>query len=314
MSLMYIDELDELKIQWQNAYEQYEEDAEVLNNRIYHAQSEYDNAISVLNAERNDLRSEIRLLYNFLGGLEGACPGPRITPFDFVRERPANRDSDSIEYNGNAACDIQIQSIEKGIVKNVLKYGGIALIGGGPIGIGAMGAFDFFRSRSKNKKQYEDCLLEFENQKIKWKDDLNTRREIVKQWELVSRMAGQYHGCIATVKDTIQDTIIPELGLVKAFLYANSIQEAIICDDSISNITATEIQVLQNTPFDVHYQFVRNVFDYYTLISSFFRQTVLTDIISDCGNTDQKEQKFNRSIEDIRNKTKNIKNYSVINR
>ncbi len=314
MSLMYIDELAELKIQWQNAYEQYKEDAEVLNDRIYRAQSEYDNAISVLNAERNDLRSEIRLLYNFLGGLEGACPGPRITPFDFVRERPANRDSDSIEYNGNAACDIPRQSIEKGIVKNALKYGGVALIGGGPIGIGAMGAFDFFRSRSKNKKQYEDCLLAFENQKIKWKDDLNTRREIVKQWELVSRMAGQYHGCIATVKDTIQDTIIPELGLVKAFLYANSIQEAIICDDSISNITATEIQVLQNTPFDVHYQFVRNVFDYYTLISSFFRQTVLTDIISDCGNTDQKEQKFNRSIEDIRNKTKNIKNYSVINR
>lgn len=314
MSLMYKDELDELKIQWQNAYEQYKEDAQVLNNRIYHAQSEYDNAISVLNAERNDLRSEIRLLYNFLGGLEGACPGPRITPFDFVRERPANRDSDSIEYNGNEACDIQIKSIEKGIVKNALKYGGVALIGGGPIGIGAMGAFDFFRSRSKNKKQYEDCLLTFENQKIKWKDDLNTRREIVKLWELVSRMAGQYHGCIATVKDTIQDTIIPELGLVKAFLYANSIQEAIICDDSISNITATEIQVLQNTPFDVHYQFVRNVFDYYTLISSFFRQTVLTDIISDCGNTDQKEQKFNRSIEDIRNKTKNIKNYSVINR
>ena len=114
------------------------------------------------------------------------------------------------------------------------------------------------------------------------------------------------------VRDAIKNKIIPELGLIQAFLYADAIRERILDGADTRNVHPYSIEEYRNTTQDVHYQFVRNVFDFYNISTNFFKRTILTDIINDRIVTEDEKTDFYKQIEGIKNSVRLIEDKKVL--
>lgn len=126
------------------------------------------------------------------------------------------------------------------------------------------------------------------------------------------KIATVYRNIIVTVRDTIAEKIIPELELIQAFLYADAIRENLIEDDEISNIKPCNIVEYKGRKQDIHYQFVRNTFDFYKMSTTFFKKAVLTDILDDRVVTEGEKKEFHKQIYAIKNKMKTLESQKVI--
>ena len=67
------------------------------------------------------------------------------------------------------------------------------------------------------------------------------------------------------------------------------------CDAEIMTI-----DISHGTAYDMHYIFVRNVFDYYTMIVKFFTEPILTNIVADNKVTEAEKKDFKTKENQIR--------------
>ena len=120
------------------------------------------------------------------------------------------------------------------------------------------------------------------------------------------QIADLYRSLIASIRDIISDKIIPELNGILAFLYADAIKNCIINNEEPSNARIGNISEYIGTPYESHYQFIKNTFDYYILISKFFTEPVLTNLLKEKTISESELEIYVKRINEINNQRQKL--------
>ena len=108
-------------------------------------------------------------------------------------------------------------------------------------------------------------------------------------------------------QEAINETVIPELSGIRAFLYASSIANKVAEGETLTpGIEPINIMEIQGTRYNEHYLFIKNAVEYYTLIVEIFTNQVLTHMLDDDKITEDEEKTFEKHIKQIENKQKNL--------
>lgn len=257
-------------------YKKYRSDLAEIMNEYEDKRDCYNNLVGEINNERMALRVEIGKLYDFLENI-GNNLGDRITIFKFADEKPAPK----VKKYDVLPIDKPDFKDDYYIFNPLLKTIG---------------------NHMKNKEMLSKYYEEIGKQELKYAEDLYKRKEQIDFLEDAVEIARIYRNIIVIVRDTIRDKIIPEFGLIKAFLYADAIRERIIEDSDLDDIKPANIVEYKDTLQNLHYQFVENAFDFYRICYEFFSKAILTNIIEDTKITEEEQEFFNKSIEEIKSK------------
>ena len=152
-----------------------------------------------------------------------------------------------------------------------------------------------------------------ETKKSEYERDLNKKRNMVSDLKDAVEIDKIYRSIIVTVKDTISEKIIPELDFIRSFLYADAIRELVLEDDNLDHdIEPCNIAEYKGTKQDIHYQFIKNTFDFYRISTQFFKKAVLTDILEDRVVTEQEKADFNEQVQLIKNQINSLEDMKVV--
>lgn len=294
-------DFEKLEEKGEQDYNIYKEKAADLEKEYNDVEKKFDVIIGTINAERLSFRKEIRALYDFLMLVGGSLKDEkRISIFDFADESPApSMEEDDIKKVENT---------------NMYKKGSVGwgvLVG---IGFGAIGvATKEFIRHNMNRAIYENCLMAVETRKNEYERDLNKKQNIVSDLKDAVEIAKIYRSIIVTVKDTISEKIIPELDFIRSFLYADAIRELVLEDDNLDHdIEPCNISEYKGTKQDIHYQFIKNAFDFYRISTQFFKKPILTDILEDRVVTEQEKADFNEQVQLIKNQISRLEDMKVV--
>lgn len=283
-------------------YNIYKEKAADLEKEYNDVEKKFDVIIGTINAERLSFRKEIRALYDFLMLVGGSLKDEkRISIFDFADESPAP-----------SMGEDDIKKVEN---TNMYKKGSVGwgvLVG---IGLGAIGvATKEFIRHNMNKAIYENCLMAAETRKNEYERDLNKKQKMVSDLKDAVEIAKIYRSIIVIVKDTISEKIIPELDFIRSFLYADAIRELVLEGESLEtdSIEPCNIAEYKGTKQDIHYQFIKNAFDFYRISTQFFKKPILTDILEDRVVTEQEKADFNEQVQLIKNQISSLEDMKVV--
>lgn len=90
---------------------------------------------------------------------------------------------------------------------------------------------------------------------------------------------------IQFISNFITKKILPELELIEAFFEANNIKNEVICDHCIDNLKFIyDIQSIQGTIYQKHYQFIKNTFAFYVISSRIYNTPILTNLLNNSTN------------------------------
>ena len=291
-------QLDELKIEREEEYEKYKKKAENLNKQIIEVLDNCNSIIGVINGERHLMRKELVKLYDILDMFK--LNDEKITPFDFVIENQYRPDS------------IQIMASEKDKVADS-KNKTTTFFVPDPIFAAATVISSVITSHMKNKKDLINKTEEFEKEKTAYRNDLQKRRHQLKLYKDILSIADLYRDNITIIKDCVENKIIPELKWIKAFLYADYAKDYLIDGDDPKSLVLKNVNIAEyrDTLFDDHYQFVKNVFDFYKMLESIFKNPILTNLIKNKSVSQKDKDKFNDDIKMIESKIAMIETSSV---
>ncbi len=296
-------EIESYNTKWQNELNRLKAVAEEVCRK-------YNDEIPIINIERVQMRNEIKLLYRFLKNFGDI--GEKITVFDFVTEETQGvKDF----YNNDV--------VKRGYAKATTIFNAGHLIGGAAtLAIGSLCTFNpvfapmivglGIHKRGKTKEDYEKLLFEYESAKEANKKNLEKAKDLIKFFETAYEIAVIYRNIIVTVRDSISETIIPELGGIKAFLYADAVAQKIDNGEHLQGIVLpTDIREFENTRYNEHFLFIKNTCDYYNLIVALFKEQILTNIVKD-GHVSKAERKaFNEKIICIKNEKNKLESTTV---
>lgn len=160
----------------------------------------------------------------------------------------------------------------------------------------------------------KNFLLEVENKESEYIKDLKSKNNNISSLKDAIEIAKIYRSIIVTVKDTISEKIIPELDFIRSFLYADAIRELVLEGESLetNSIEPCNIAEYKGTKQDIHYQFIKNTFDFYRISTQFFKKTVLTDILEDRVVTEQEKADFNEQVQLIKNQINSLEDMKVV--
>lgn len=296
------EDFKQLEEKCEHDYDIYKEKAADFEKEYNDVGKKFDVLIGTINAERLSFRKEIRALYDFLMLVGGSLRGEkRISVFDFADESPAP----SMESN-------DIKKVENTNTFKKESIGWVLLVG---FGFGAIGvATREFIRHNMNRATYENCLMAVETKKSEYERDLNKKRNMVSDLKDAVEIAKIYRSIIVTVKDTISEKIIPELDFIRSFLYADAIRELVLEGESLEtdSIEPCNIAEYKGTKQDIHYQFIKNAFDFYRISTQFFKKPILTDILEDRVVTEQEKADFNEQVQLIKNQISSLEDMKVV--
>lgn len=253
-------DIEELKTRCRKEYDEYKNFAGDMINEYNYNCSRFDSIIGTINNQRLELRHEIQILFNFLKSMGGALNEEKpISVFEFVDEEPAPNQFYS-----------EMTSLQE---PNFKEIEGWDFLCKGLVGI----SIDYF----KNKEMYKNFLVSVEQRKADYDKDLADRVTRTAYLEDAIKIAEIYRNIIVIVKDTVSKKIIPELELIESFLYADAIRERIMDGGNFEDIQPCVISEYMDTKQDIHYQFVKNSFDFYLVCTNFFKKAILTEILED---------------------------------
>ena len=242
----------------------------------------------------------LRILYDFLMAMGGSLKEEKkISIFDFVDENPAQ----------SMLCT-EIEGTENVDYKGIDGWTVVAGLSFGAIGLTA----NLINKYNTNKEIYEKFLLEVENKESEYIKDLKSKNNNISSLKDAIEIAKIYRSIIVTVKDTISEKIIPELDFIRSFLYADAIRELVLEGESLetNSIEPCNIAEYKGTKQDIHYQFIKNTFDFYRISTQFFKKTVLTDILEDRVVTEQEKADFNEQVQLIKNQINSLEDMKVV--
>lgn len=282
-------DIEELKKRADSDYQEYQDGISAKRKEYNDRRSEFDVLIGTINNERLSFRKEIKELYDFLQSIGGSLKG-RISVYDFADEAPAPN-QDYREIHG-----MQKPDFKKTEAYELLWKGWLAPV----------------LDHRKNKKMYEEFLRDVENRKIEYAKDIQEKAIRISHLKDAIEIARIYRNTIVYVKDIIREKILPELGLIQAFLYADGIREVILDGDSPESIKPCGISEYKGTKQDIHYQFVENTFDFYEISTAFFKHAILTNILKDGIVTDEEKQQFEYQVDRIKDQGAYVKRMAMI--
>ncbi|WP_422804484.1 hypothetical protein [Streptococcus sp. FT1-55] len=148
-------------------------------------------------------------------------------------------------------------------------------------------------------KQQNLSMIE-QLEKFKLEIEATKRQFDIKKYNIQKdkEVAELYLECIFVISDYISRCILPELEVVEAFFQSLIIKNKIIAGNQLQNIVFTnDLLLLKDTPYEEHYQFVKNAFMFYIISCKIFDTPVLTKLInSQVDNSDLALLQENKEI------------------
>lgn len=153
---------------------------------------------------------------------------------------------------------------------------------------------------SSLKLEAEQTILELKNLKFAAEQD--------------KKIAELYIFCVERIIAYIEKVIIPEMDLIEAFFQALTIKNKIIADNSLENIEfKNDIDLIRNTKFEVHYQFVKNAFLFYVIACKIYNTSVLTNLFN--GTTSEKDlSEINNEKDVLEQQMNNVNEFLIFKR
>lgn len=294
--------IKQLQSDFDEEFSAYKEEIDQLNNNAEAMRYKYNDQIHAINSLRQNLQDEIAALYKFLRRFGDF--GKKITPFDYVTEDSRHGKGTSINEKG---VDHNGDSRSSGF----LKTAAIPALIFAPTTLPALWAADAISKRSKCKKEYQNLEIDFENRRTEWDKAKQEKRAEAQLYKDATEIANIYRALIGTVRMAIRETILPELTGIDAFLVADAIKNALISDIDPEDAEIASISMYQGTAYDMHYIFVRNACDYYTMIVRFFTEPILTNIMADNKVTSEEQRAFRAKVAQIKDQTKLLEDTSM---
>lgn len=308
--------LDEIKTEHEN----YQKEAKMINRNIDLKVRDYNDQIPIINTIRNnEFGPQIDKLYKFLKNFGDV--GIEISPFDFITEKSRvnhHNDMDKSEgpiYDGDSAYTEFGRKVSAGMAKGA-AYSSTSAIAGistlgfvtapisvtvplvlVPVAIG--GIIDGFMKNKANKDKIIELNKQLYESKLSYKNDIRARQGYLRTMKDAVKISEIYRVNIKSISRFIDDTILPELGLVKTFLIAEDAKNKIISGEEIVNLKPESITLYKDTPYHNHFLFVHNTFHLYKIIVEFFSRPILTTLLEDNLISQQEKNDFNKYIESI---------------
>ena len=299
----YEKDIQELKKDFEKDVLEYTKKFDVANISADKACHKYNDQVNAINGSRQNLYIEICRLYEFLKRFGNV--GISITPFEYVTE-----DSKFVTQK-NAVGSLNYYNNDK-YTSNFVKTTAITTTAiFVPTMLPAILIGNTLKKRSESKKALQKMKNNYDEMKISWDNDLIKKNQEVQFYNCATEIANLYRAIIEIVRMTINKTIIPELTGIDAFLVADAIKNCIISDMDPGEADILSIDSYKGTAYDMHYIFVKNVFDYYTMIVKFFTEPILTNIVADNKVTIEEEKTFKMKVNQIEQHTKLLEDTSV---
>lgn len=297
----YEKQINELKNQYDNSYNEYvQEIGKAYREAQTHCLS-YNDQINRINATKDNLLDGIYVLYKFLKNI--GTIEKEITPFDNVAE--SSRFVDKEVYNSSRFDNDSYST------SGFIKTASVVAVVAAPAILPAIWVGDALGKRSKDKKELSRMTIEYEKEKDKWDKAIKDKKSEANFYKDATKIAFLYQSLILTVRKAIQETILPELVGIDAFLIADAIKNSIISDMDPNDAEISKIDMYKGTIYDCHYTFVMNAFDYYNTIVKIFTTPILTNIVSDDRVTDAEKRDFESKCKLIENKTQELTQMAV---
>ena len=246
----------------------------------------YNHGISTIDSERTSMRNEIRILEKFLKKIGGTMTN-EISIFDFKEEHPPIFEEHTMIAKPDKLILEEVHGWTDPLIKTI-------------------------KISKMNKKRIEDYELEMETKQQEYNQDILKFKSKLEFLEDAIKIAEIYLQTVVTVKDAIKEKIIPELGLITAYLYAESLKEIIIDGENPTEILPISISECEGTPQDIHYQFVKNVYDFYVISTNFFKNAVLSNVIDKGNLTEEEKQEFEDQADKIRQSIHRVEEKKVL--
>lgn len=137
------------------------------------------------------------------------------------------------------------------------------------------------RTKQKTKAQNISMVERLKNFNVEIE---TTKRQFdIKKYNIEKdkELAELYLECVIIISDYINNCILPELEVVEAFFQSLIIKNKIIAGNQLQNIVFTnDLLLLKDTPYEEHFQFVKNAFMFYIISCKIFDTPVLTKLIN----------------------------------
>lgn len=281
-----VSEAERVNVLRDENYNTYCSEMSSVKSKYMELRDKYNHRISTIDSERTSMRNEIRELERFLRNIGGTLADD-ITIFDFCEERAPEFQDCVLLTKPDKLILEETHGWTDPLIKTI-------------------------KISNTNKKKIEDYEIAIEEKRQEYNQNVFKYRGKLKFLEDAVDIAEIYFQTIVIVKDAIKEKIIPELGLINAYLYAESLKEIIIDGETPIEVLPTSISECEGTAQDIHFQFVKNVFDFYTISTHFFKNPILTNIIADMQVTDEEKQNFNTKIENIKQSIQRVEEKKVL--
>lgn len=320
----YKKETEALQKQWRDSIKEKDTELFGLRQKAENAANQYNPRIAAINSERARLFDEIRELYNFLKSFGDI--GKPITPFDFAVEDfmwpkvgsfdPPQHNSpymqqDNSDNSGGILGKVVSTGSTVAVISTAMFFPiatPAALLGKGLIN--EVSGHGFFTKKA-DKEKYQNVVWECEKDlcaRAKRNDDAATE---VNFFEAARDIAEIYLHTIMGIKSLIDDTILPELDGITAFLYADAVKNCIIEGEDPRRAEPGSITEYEGTAYDAHYVFVQNAFDYYIIITKFFSDRIMGSIFADHLVTVDELDELHNRVNEIESRQKLLQSSTV---
>ena len=335
-------QIEQLKVEWDVAGKKYAAEAQQINNVAMQYCNQFNSQITIVNVERHLMRREINALYKFLKHFGDV--GARLSPCDFVAEDWLFPGSQSVRHDkaGNGAkkqaSEWNVNTMLGATTAGVAAVGastatgvlGVSALAGSasiaasaatvgmalplfaPVALPAYMLISEFKKKSDSKEELMKLEKDYRQDVNRWKNDLGKMQDEVSFLISAVQIANMYRSLVAVVRDTIADKILPELNGILAFLYADAIKNCIINNEDPGTATLPCISEYRGTPYEGHYQFIKNTFEYYTLISTFFTQPILSNLLETRKVSSADLNRFKKQIDSIENQRQKLVSGCII--
>ena len=138
-------------------------------------------------------------------------------------------------------------------------------------------------SRTKQKTEAQNISMVERLKNFNVEIETTKRQFDIKKYNIEKdkELAELYLECVMIISDYINNCILPELEVVEAFFQSLIIKNKIIAGNQLQNIVFTnDLLLLKDTPYEEHFQFVKNAFMFYIISCKIFDTPVLTKLIN----------------------------------
>jgi len=125
------------------------------------------------------------------------------------------------------------------------------------------------------------------------------------------RILDMYKQSIEFISETIEQTIIPEIQLVQAFLQCDEIKNNIIANKEIELKKKNDISLLSGSIHNKHYDFVKNTFIFFLISSKVYNTKILISLLNDQKH-DEEEKEIVKYNEILREQQGKLDEYMII--